>query len=746
MRHRSLFVFATLATAVAAQGVNCTLLGTHNQHAPYANVWGYVAPNGKEYALLGANSGTVVVDVSNPANPIERGFIPGANSTWRELNTYQQYCYVSTEAGGAGIQVIDLTNPDQPVLANTFGTAQLNNCHTITCDTQTGRIYCNGTNNGTAVFDASVNRTNPTFVGYMTPSGQSNYFHDFHTRNGFGYASMIYNGVLRIYDLSVWPPVALSSVSTPNTFTHNAWTNAGSTVCATTDERTASFVKFWDISNRNAPVGLSQYTTNPVSIPHNAYILGNLCHVSWYTEGYVLLDITDPTQPVEIASYDTWPGASGGFNGAWGVYPFLPSGNVLILDISTGLYVVRPHITDLVVDHTPLAETSDEDGPYVVTATATGSNPVTGMTVQYRVGNSGPFTAVPMVLAGGVWSGSIPGQNAVATVQYHIEAADTVAARRLPRQGEYEFLVGTRAQVFFDDCEIDRGWTHGFTAGADDWQRGVPRGLSGTSGGVPWADPGTAFSGTQVWANDLGGTGFNGSYPNSTSNWLQSPAIPTQGIRGLHLRYRRWLTLAAADTVRVLVNGTVVFTTSSAVNDTSWLAVDHDVSAILDNATTATVRFELTSNATNVSGGWTLDDIELVALSDQAPPRLYGVGTPGTGGLVPTLGLSASARLGTTIQLQGGSLLPAAGAFVLLNLLPDNTPVAGMQLLVAPTGAATFFQVTSAGGTLAVPFQVPNSMVYDNLYFFAQVAGLDPGAASGPLSASRGLRFRIHRN
>lgn len=746
MRHRSALVFASLAATAAAQGVNCTLLGTHNLHAPYANVWGYVAPNGKEYALLGATTGTVVVDVSNPANPIERGFIPGATSTWRELNTYQQYCYVSTEAGGAGIQVIDLTNPDQPVLVNTFGTAQFNNCHTITCDTQTGRIYCNGTNNGTAVFDATVNRTNPTFVGYMTPGGQSNYFHDFHTRNGYGYASMIYNGVLRIYDLGVWPPVALSSVATPNTFTHNAWTNASSTVCVTTDERNGSFVKFWDVTNRSAPVGLSQYTTNPQSVPHNAYIIGNLCHVSWYTEGYILLDITDPTQPVEIASYDTWPGASGGFNGAWGVYPFLPSGNVLILDISTGLYVVRPQITDLTLSHTPLAQTTNEDGPYVVSAAATGSNPITSMTMRYRVGGSGPFTAVPMSLSGGLWSAPIPGQDAVTSVQYYIEGVDTGGSRRLPVQGEYEFVVGTRTQVFFDDCELELGWTSGFTSGANDWQRGVPRGLSGTSGGVPWADPGSAFSGTQVRANDLGGSGFNGSYPNNTSNWLQSPAIPTNGTRGLHLRYRRWLTLAALDTVRVLVNGTVVFTTSSAVNDTSWQAIDHDVSAILDNASTATIRFELTSNGSNVSGGWTLDDIELVALSDQAPPLLYGVGTPGTGAVVPTIQLSASALIGTTTQVQGGALLPNAGSFLLLGLLPDNTPVAGIQLLVAPAVATSFFQVVSAGGAVAVPFQVPNSMVYDNLYLFAQVACLDPGAVPGPLSASRGLRFRVHRN
>lgn len=734
-----------LSSLSPAQGVNCTLLGTQNLHPPYANIWGYVSPTGREYALLGSQSGTAIVDVTNPAAPVERGFIPGAQSTWRELNTYGHYCYVSTEAGGAGIQVIDLSNPDQPFLANTFGNAQFNNCHTITCDTQTGRIYCNGTNNGTAVFDATVDPVNPTFIGYMTPGGQSNYFHDFHTRDGYGYASMIYNGVLRIYDLSVWPPAALSSVTTPSTFTHNAWTNSNSTICVTTDERNGSVVKFWDISNRNAPVGLSQYTTNPNSVPHNAYIIGNLCHVSWYTEGYILLDITDPTQPVEVASYDTWPGASGGFNGAWGVYPFLPSGNVLIMDISTGLYVVRPHVTDLRLQHAALPDTTDEDGPYQVTVQVTGSNPVQSCNLHYRVGSTGPFTTVPMLASGTSYSAAIPGQDAVVEVQYYIDAADAVAPRRTPVEGQYSFLVGTRSQIFFDDCETDLGWTSGFTLGANDWQRGVPMGRSGTSGGIAWADPGFAFSGTRVWANDLGGTGFNGSYPNNTSNWLQSPPIPTLGTQGLQLRYRRWLTLAAGDTARVLVNGTVVFTTNAAVNDTSWQPIEIDIASITNSASTAVLRFELSTNSTVVSGGWTLDDIELVALSDASPPRLYGQATPGTGNVAPVPSLSASARLGTTTNVLGTAMLPNAGAFLVLNLFPADFPSAGVQVLVEPMAASVQFVPTSPSGTAMQSFTVPNSLVFDNLYLYGQWLALDAGAPGGLLSASQGLRFRVHR-
>jgi len=45
---------------------------------------------------------------------------------------------------------------------------------------------------------------------------------------------------------------------------------------------------------------------------------------------------------VEVGYFDTYtPSNSAGFNGAWGVYPFLPSGNILVSDINSGLYVFR---------------------------------------------------------------------------------------------------------------------------------------------------------------------------------------------------------------------------------------------------------------------------------------------------------------------------------------------------------------------------------------------------------------------
>ncbi|MBI5853488.1 MAG: choice-of-anchor B family protein, partial [Planctomycetes bacterium] len=286
-----------LGSALSAQGFNCVLLGRHDQHAPYNDVWGYTAPNGKEYALLGATTGLVVIDCSIPTAPVERGFFPWATSTWRDIRTYGHYAYVSSEGGG-GFMIVDLSNPDAPVSLGVFGSSYFGNAHNICVDLGTGKLYLAGTNTGTPVFDLAANAANPPYVGHMTASGQSNYFHDLCVENGYAYGSMIYNGVLRIINVtSPFPGTTLSNTTTPSSFTHNAWPNTAGTLCVTTDERAGGVVKFFDITNKSAPIARGQFTPNATSIPHNAYIVGNLCHVSWYTEGYQCVDISDPANP-----------------------------------------------------------------------------------------------------------------------------------------------------------------------------------------------------------------------------------------------------------------------------------------------------------------------------------------------------------------------------------------------------------------------------------------------------------------
>ena len=64
----------------------------------------------------------------------------------------------------------------------------------------------------------------------------------------------------------------------------------------------------------------------------------------------MIFDVSNPAQLREIGNFDTFlaPAANtAGTDGAWGVYPFLPSGTVLISDISNGLFVLKDNTAGL---------------------------------------------------------------------------------------------------------------------------------------------------------------------------------------------------------------------------------------------------------------------------------------------------------------------------------------------------------------------------------------------------------------
>ena len=72
------------------------------------DIWGYVDHEGKEHALVGCANGFSYVDISNP-NPQEVFFIPGSNSIWRDLKTWNNYAYITTEAED-GLLIVDLND------------------------------------------------------------------------------------------------------------------------------------------------------------------------------------------------------------------------------------------------------------------------------------------------------------------------------------------------------------------------------------------------------------------------------------------------------------------------------------------------------------------------------------------------------------------------------------------------------------------------------------------------------------
>jgi len=347
------------ATNCFSQNLNITLVGQLSYGAEeLSNIWGWKSPvDGKEYALVGADSGLSIVDVSIPSTPVVIKRIYGPFSTWREVRTNGNYAYVTTESGTIGLQIVDLTNLPATNLAvatwtPTINTQVLETIHALQIDN--GKVYLYGSNvggGGAVVADINTNPMAPIYLGSYDAGG---YIHDGYVRNDTLYAGHILAGMVAIVDMTnPASGVLLASFQTPHNFTHNTWLSQNSKYCFTTDEVDDAYLAAFDISNFGNITVTDTIQSNPGSnsSPHNTYIINKFgidyAVTSWYKDGLTVVDCSNPSNLIQVGNYDTSPAMSGGgYGGCWGVYPFLPSGLILASDIENGLYILNSsHLT-----------------------------------------------------------------------------------------------------------------------------------------------------------------------------------------------------------------------------------------------------------------------------------------------------------------------------------------------------------------------------------------------------------------
>lgn len=335
---------------LAAQSLNVTLRDQLSYPQDLNDVWGYVAPDGTEYALVGTRTGLSIVSLADPDNVAEVAFVSGANSTWRDIKTYGNYAYVVADQGADGLVAVDLSNLPTSVTSQNFTPTitggSLDRAHNIYIDVSTGLAYLAGANRnggGMIIFDVATNPGQPSLAA-LAPS---TYAHDVYVQDDVMYASEIGFGRLNIYDVSdLTNIISLGTRITPLAFTHNAWTESSGNYVYTTDERPDAPVAAYDITDPSNPVLIDEFfperSVNTGTIPHNVHVINDYLVISHYTDGVEIVDASVPDNLVEVGYYDTWSGANGGFNGTWGAYPFLPSGLVLGTDIDNGLFVLDP--------------------------------------------------------------------------------------------------------------------------------------------------------------------------------------------------------------------------------------------------------------------------------------------------------------------------------------------------------------------------------------------------------------------
>ncbi len=353
MKKILLISFYVIAAASYSQlpNYNMYFLANLNEHITndtYSGCWGYVAPNGREYAILGTHLGTAFIDITDSSSIHEVDFAPtpvqGSGNHWREITVYSHYAYVVTEQDNCGIEIFDLQYlPDSVHLVRRFVPAGYIGAHTISVSG--AYLYINGSNlgGGVTIFDLTVNPELPVQRGSLN----THYVHDCRVVRDTIWAACLNNGIRIINAVNKDNLQFITSFFTPpHNATHNCALTSDRRYIFTTDETgapTPGPLKIFNIQNLSNILFVAEWrpTNITTSQVHNVEIFGDTAVIAHRSAGVRVLKISNPLVPVEIAWYDTYPqNNNNGFIGTWGVYMF-PSRKVICSNKETGLWVLK---------------------------------------------------------------------------------------------------------------------------------------------------------------------------------------------------------------------------------------------------------------------------------------------------------------------------------------------------------------------------------------------------------------------
>lgn len=305
----------------------------------YNEVWG-VALNGREYAIIGSTQGTHIFDVTDPINSTQVAFVQGAATgvIHRDFKDYQGYLYAVADEGPSSLQIIDMNNlpASAPVVYDSDTLIQ--RAHNIFIDTQNGLLY---DTNG-KIFSLA-NPENPQEIVNLNLGAMMDHGHDLYVRDDTVYWHGGPTG-MHVYDYSVNPanPTLLGEFSIGE-YNHSGWLSEDGSIYVFAEEDFGRDIQICDVSDLSN-INIISYVNSgfgTASIPHNLILKDDLLYVSYYHDGMYIFDVSDPANPWLRGFYDTEPAFAQPYTwyGAWGVYPLLPSGNILVSDTRHGLFV-----------------------------------------------------------------------------------------------------------------------------------------------------------------------------------------------------------------------------------------------------------------------------------------------------------------------------------------------------------------------------------------------------------------------
>ena len=378
------------------------------------DIWGWTdSTTSREYALVGRSNGTAFVDITDPVNPLYLGNLPTqtGNKAWRDIKVYMDHAYIVSDVNGAhGMQVFDLTQlrtvTSPPVtFSNTTHYTGFTSSHNIVINEATGYAYSVGDNtfSGGLHFIDISSPASPVAAGGYSGDG---YTHDAQVVIYAG-PDIFYQGqeiafafnadTLTLVDVTnkASPTLISKAPYTNSAYVHQGWLTENHEYMLSNDELDESnnpainFTRthIWDVRDLDNPIHIGYYEAAVQSIDHNLYTHNGLAYEANYTTGLRVLDYSDIANAnlTEIAWIDTHPAKDSltSYDGAWSVYPYFPSGNIVIGDRDEGLVIVRLLEADLSVTGTatPAPVLQGDPLAYDLTVTNSGADDANNVTL-----------------------------------------------------------------------------------------------------------------------------------------------------------------------------------------------------------------------------------------------------------------------------------------------------------------------------------------------------------------------------
>jgi len=347
--HFSAFTQGSSNISLVYQWSDTTLPATSAHLNTYNEIWG-VVQGGREYAIIGSTMGTHIFDITDIANVDTAVFIPGAATgqslVHRDYHDYNGYLYIVADEDSqltlSTLQIVDLSYlPDSaPVVYDS--NVLFKNSHNIFIDTATARLYVSGSRSPykeMRVYDLTPDPLDPILIDSYDRGR-----HDVYVRNDTAYLNDGTSGLYIVDFATPGNPIVEGTHPADSGYNHSGWLSEDGSVYALAYESFGFPINLLDVSDMSNITILSTISSgvNALSIPHNLIIRDTFLYASYYNDGLYIFDISDPVNPSIAGFYDTSTELhiNGNYRGAWGVYPLLPSGLVLVSDMQNGLYVL----------------------------------------------------------------------------------------------------------------------------------------------------------------------------------------------------------------------------------------------------------------------------------------------------------------------------------------------------------------------------------------------------------------------